>query len=178
MYHLKLTAMKNSVALQTVSRYQVSQTVLVLAATMILPLVIHLIPNINGNLSGAVLLPIFWAPMFAAFTYKRHVAIFAGIFAPLLNYLILGRPAPEMVVTLGFEIVAFALIVSELKNLSIVKYVAAPVAYLVASLVVVTGMSFFNEHLSFSMWVNATRVAIPGIVILGLANLVLLRFSK
>lgn len=170
--------MKNSVALQTVSRYQISQTVLVLAATMILPLVIHLIPNINGNLSGAVLLPIFWAPMCATFVYKRHIAIFAGIFAPLLNYLILGRPTPEMVVTLGFEIVAFALLLGWLKNLSIVKYVAAPVAYLVASLLVVTGMSFFNEHLSFAMWVNATTVAIPGILLLGLANLALLRFSK
>lgn len=170
--------MKNSVALQTVSRYQISQTVLVLAATMILPLFIHLIPNINGNLSGAVLLPIFWAPMLATFVYKRHVAIFAGIFAPLLNYLILGRPTPEMVVTLGFEIVAFALLLGWLKNLSIVKYVAAPVAYLVASLLVVTGMSFFNEHLSFAMWVNATTVAIPGILLLGLANLALLRFSK
>ncbi len=170
--------MNKSVALQMVSRYQVSQTVLVLAATLILPLVIHLIPNINGNLSGAVLLPIFWAPMFAAFAYKRHVAIFAGIFAPLLNYLILGRPAPEMVVTLCFEIVAFALILGWLKNLSIVKYVAAPVAYLVASLVVVTGMSFFSEHFSFAMWVNAITVAIPGILLLGLANLTFLRLSK
>lgn len=170
--------MKNSITLQAAARYQATQTILVLAATMILPLVIHLIPNINGNLSGAVLLPIFWAPLFAAFAYKKHVAILAGIFAPLLNYLIFGRPTPEIVVTLGFEIVAFALLVSYLKNLSIVKYVAAPVAYLVASLIVVTGMSFFNDHLSFPMWVNATTVALPGIVLLGLANLAFLRFSK
>lgn len=170
--------MKNALTLQAVSKYQISQTVLVLAATMILPLVIHLIPSINGNLSGAVLLPIFWAPMVAALVYKKHVAILAGIFAPLLNYLILGRPAPEMVVTLGFEIVVFALILGWLKNLDLVKYVAAPVAYLVASLLVVVGMSFFNEHLSFAVWVNATTVALPGIVLLGLANLVFLRFSK
>lgn len=170
--------MKNSVALQTASRYQVSQTILVLGATMILPLVIHLLPNLNGNLAGAVLLPIFWAPMFAAYEYKKHVAVFAGIFAPLLNYLILGRPAPEMVVTLGFEIVAFALLVSWLKNLSLVKYIAAPVAYLIASWLVVTGMSFVSPHFSLTMWLNATTVAIPGLVLLELANLIFLRFKK
>ena len=80
--------------------------------------------------------------------------------------------------TLGFEIVVFALILGWLKNLDLVKYVAAPVAYLVASLLVVVGMSFFNEHLSFAVWVNATTVALPGIVLLGLANLVFLRFNK
>lgn len=170
--------MKNAVTLQIAAKYQLSQTVLVLAATMILPLVIHLIPNINGNLAGAVLLPIFWAPMVAAFVYKKHVAILAGIFAPLFNYLILGRPAPEMVVTLGFEIVLFALLASWLKNLQAVKYIAVPVAYVIASLTVVSGMSLLNDHASFSIWVNTTTVAIPGILLMGLGNLLLLRFRK
>ena len=170
--------MKNALTLQTTAKYQITQTLLVLAATMILPLVVHLLPNLNGNLAGVVLLPVFWAPMFAAFVYKKHVAILSGIFAPLLNYLILGRPAPEMVVTLGFEIVLFVLIFAWIKNLQIVKFVAAPVSYLVASLLVVAGMSFFSEHASLSMWVNSTTVAIPGILLMGIANLLLLRFRK
>lgn len=170
--------MKTAITSQIAAKYQLSQTALVLAATMILPLVIHLLPNINGNLSGAVLLPIFWAPMIAAFVYKKHVAILAGIFAPLLNYLILGRPAPEMVITLAFEIVIFALLLSWIKNLRLTKYMAAPVAYLIASLLVVTGMSFVNEQVSFSMWVNTITVAIPGILLMGVANLLLLRFRK
>jgi len=170
--------MKNALTLQTTAKYQITQTLLVLAATMILPLAVHLLPNLNGNLAGAVLLPIFWAPMFAAFVYKKHVAILSGIFAPLLNYLILGRPAPEMVVTLGFEIVLFALVFASIKNLQIVKFVAAPVAYLVASFLVVSGMSFFSDHASLSMWGNSTTVAIPGILLMGFANLLLLRFRK
>jgi hypothetical protein len=170
--------MKNAVATQFAAKYQVTQTVFILAATMILPLIIHLIPNINGNLAGAVLLPIFWAPMFAAFVYKKHVAILAGIFAPLLNYLILGRPVPEMVVTLNFEIVLFALLLSWAKNLNIVRYVAAPLTYVVASILTVACMSFFSDHASLSMWVNSTVIAIPGIVLMGLANFAFLRFSK
>jgi hypothetical protein len=167
-----------TLTLQDAAKYQITQTFAILVATMALPLVIHLLPNMNGNLAGAVLLPIFWAPMFAAFVFKRHVSILAGIFAPLFNFLILGRPAPEMVVMLSFEIVLFSVIISWLKNQKIIGYLAAPLAYIIASLAVVGGMSFFVKHLSFESWANSTLVAVPGILLLTVANLLLIRFRK
>lgn len=171
--------MKNASILRISAKYQITQTIVILVATMILPVLVHLLPNINGQISGAVLLPIFLAPLFAAFVFKKHVAIFAGIFAPLFNYLIMGRPAPEMVITLGFEVVLFALLVSELKNLKGINYIAAPLAYLVVSFVVAFGLSVFGSLTNpVSFWLNSTFIAIPGILLLGVINLAILKFRK
>jgi len=171
--------MKNATILQLSTKYQVTQTVQILIATMILPVLVHLLPNINGQISGVVLLPIFFAPMVAAFIYKKHVAIFAGIFAPLFNYLLMGRPAPEMVVTLGFEVVLFVLVLSWLKSLKGIKYIAAPLSYLLISFVVAIGLSVLgNLSNPVSFWANSTFVAIPGILLLGIINLAILKFRK
>jgi hypothetical protein len=171
--------MQNTQLVQLSSRYQLTQTAVVLGATMILPMLVHLLPNINGQISGAVLLPIFFAPMIAAFLYKKHVAIFAGIFAPLLNFLIMGRPAPEMVITLGFEVVLFVLALSWLKNSRFILYLAAPLAYLISSLLVVGGLSILGNLTNpISFWLNSTVIAIPGIILLGLLNVVILKFRK
>ena len=171
--------MKNVHVLQLSSKYQITQTVVILAATMILPILIHLLPNINGNISGAVLLPIFFAPMFATFIYKKHVAIFAGIFAPLLNFLIMGRPAPEMIITLGFEVVLFVLILGLLKNFNAIRYFAAPLAYLFSSLIVAVGLSLIGNLVNpLSFWMNSTFIAVPGILLIGILNIAILKFRK
>jgi hypothetical protein len=171
--------MKNVLALQFTSKYQITQTAIVLAATMILPILVHLLPNINGQLAGAVLLPVFFAPMIAAFLYKKYVALFAGIFAPLLNFLIMGRPASEMVIMLGFELVLFVLVLGWMKNLKAIRYFAAPVAYMISSLIVVLGLSVFNNLINpVSFWLNSTIAAIPGILLMGILNLAILKFRK
>lgn len=171
--------MKNVNAIQFASKYQITQTVIILAATMVLPVLVHLLPNLNGQLAGAVLLPIFLAPMFAAFMYKKHVAIFAGIFAPMFNYLIMGRPAPEMVITLGFEVVMFAVLLSWLKNMKGIQYIAAPLSYLISSLAVVLGLSLFGTQSSpVAFWLSSTAIAVPGILLMTVANLALLRYQK
>jgi hypothetical protein len=171
--------MKNVNTLQITARYQVTETLIILAATMLLPVLVHLLPNINGNLSGAVLLPIFLAPMIAAFFYKKHVAILAGIFAPLLNYLIMGRPAPEMVIMLASEIVLFALLLVWLKNINVIRYIAAPLAYLVASLAVASVLSVVGTLANpVLFWMNSTTIALPGIILMGIINVAILRFRK
>jgi hypothetical protein len=171
--------MRNTAIIPFSSQYQLSQTVFVLAATMALPVLVHLLPNINGQLSGAVLLPIFLAPMVATFLYKKHVALVAGIFAPLLNYLIMGRPTPEMVITLGFEVALFALVLSWLKNLKAIQYLAAPLSYLIASFVVAIGLSVIGTLPNpVSFWLNSTSIAVPGILLMAMANLAILRFQK
>lgn len=171
--------MKNVNALQITSKYQLTQTLVILIATMLLPVLVHFLPNINGNLSGAVLLPVFLAPMIATFFYKKHVAIFAGIFAPLLNYLILGRPAPEMVIMLASEVVVFVLLLGWLKNLKNIAYVAAPVSYLAASLIVTFSLSVLGNLANpVSFWMNSVQIAVPGILLMGLINVAILRFRK
>ena len=171
--------MKNTQAISLTSKYQIAETVIILGATMLLPLLVHLLPAIGENPSGAVLLPVFIAPMAATFFYKKQVAIFAGIFAPLFNYLLLGSPAPQMVVMLSIEIVAFVLILGWLKNKASVRYVAAPLAYLgavVATLFALAVSGVISNPVSFGL--NAVVTAVPGIILLAIGNLVLLKFRK
>lgn len=171
--------MKNTSIIQIAAGIQVKETVFVIAATMILPVLVHLLPNINGNLSGAVLLPVFIAPMIAAYIFKKHVAIFAGIFAPLLNYLIISRPAPDMVILLGFELVLFVLILTSIKKISVVKYIAAPLSFIFASIITIVGFSLAGNIADpVSFWLNNTIVAIPGIILLAIGNLLILKYRK
>ncbi len=58
--------MKTSTIIQLTARYQLAQTLFVLVATMVSPILIHLLPDINGYTPGAVLLPIFFAPLIAS----------------------------------------------------------------------------------------------------------------
>lgn len=171
--------MKNISIIQIATGLQIKETVFVIAATMILPVLVHLLPNINGNLSGAVLLPLFIAPMVAAYFFKKHVAIFAGIFVPLFNYLLMSRPAPEMVIILGFELVLFVLILTAIKNISVIKYFASPISFLLASLITVFGFSFAgNITAPSAFWITNTIIAIPGIILLAVSNLLILKFRQ
>lgn len=171
--------MKSTTILQLSAKYQLAQTTAVLAATMALPFLIHLLPNINGNLAGAVLLPIFIAPMMATFWYKKHVALLAGVIAPLLNFLITGQPAPAMVIALAFEIAGFVLLLSWLKEIRYIRYVAAPLAFLMTSLLVAFGLSLIGRMTDpASAWVSGIEIALPGVLLLGLINIAVLQFRK
>lgn len=160
-------------------KVQVIETAIILAATMLVPFLVHLFPAINGNPAGMVFLPIFIAPLVAVFFFRTHVALVAGLLAPVLNYLLLGHPAPQMVLVLSTEIVAFVLIVNWLKNKSLVKYIVAPMAFVVAAFcaAIVTGLlGIVASPVSF--WTNAIMVGFPGIILLGGINLALLKIRK
>lgn len=171
--------MKTSTIIQLTARYQLAQTLFVLVATMVSPILIHLLPDINGYTPGAVLLPIFFAPLIAVFIYKPHVAIFSGIFAPVLNYLILGLPTPPVVITMGVEVVLFVWMVYRLKDFKPIGYLAAPISYMISSLLVLLGLSVFSNVVNpFTLWTSNMLVALPGILLLGLVNFTVLKLQE
>ena len=162
-----------------IQRLQVIETVVVLFATMLIPFLVHLAPSINGNLSGMVFLPIFIAPLVAVFFFRIHVALIAGLLAPLMNYLILGRPGTEMVLLLSTEILVFVFLLNWAKNKSILRYIAAPLAFIIASFVAANLSSLLGFiPTSFSLWTNAIVVGFPGIIIMGLINWALVNAKK
>lgn len=170
--------MKSSI-LQISTKYQVAQTTLVLAATMVLPFLVHLLPNINGNLAGAVLLPVFVAPLVAAYLFKKHVALFAGVVAPLLNYLLIGQPRPDVVISLSIEIALFVSLLLVFKNIRVLEYLAAPAAYLLASVLVVAGIALTGTLASpVAYWISTTTAALPGIVLIGVFSILFSIYKK
>ncbi len=159
--------------------YQLTETVVILLATMLLPLLVHLLPDLNDQPMGKILLPVFWAPMVAVYFFRRHVAIIAGIFAPLFNFLLLGRPDPDMVLLLSFEVVVFVLLLDALRRVKFMQYLAVAVSYIVAAAFALLLM-FVLGSLSnpIGMWISSMQVAVPGIGLMVLANLLILRLQR
>ena len=160
----------NTVTLKkTLVQLQVKETVIVLAMSVILPFVIHLIPSFAGVPTGARLLPMFYAPFIAVVLFRLHVAIIAGLLSPILNSLFLGLPLPEKVFVLTLELVVFIVISYLIHRRWRDFWGTAPFAYLASVLIVTCLLGSINFFLSTI--VNA----LPGIAVLALINIFLLR---
>lgn len=154
---------------KTLVKLQVKETVLILAASVTLPFLVHLVPPIRGIPLGARLLPIFYAPFIAVILFKPHVAIIAGLFSPILNSLFTGYPLPEIIAVLTIELVVFSVISYLIQRRWRDFRGTAPLAYLAALLSVsclLRSMEFF---------ISTAFNALPGIAVLALMNIFLLR---
>ncbi len=156
---------------------QVTPTVIVLLATCLLPLLIHLIPLSTGAPIGAVLLPIFYLPFIALIFFRKHVALVAALLAPTINFLLTGSPQWELVAILSVELLAFVLLASNLLRHHLLKWLAAPIGYFGA--VVIASLCFMvwplMPNLSAAEFLTQSiGTALPGILVLAIINVVVL----
>lgn len=108
----------------------IKTTLVVLVATLLLPMLVHLIPATGPIPVGARLLPMFYAPFIAIVFFRLHVGLIAGMLAPVINHLLTGKPAWPIVGLLSTELVIFAIIAFLLIKINPIRWVAAPFAYL------------------------------------------------
>ena len=166
----------NTLSLPLIQRLELKQTILMLAASLLLPYLIHLIP-FQGDVSlGIRLLPLFYAPMIAALLFRFHVGLVTAALAPVLNFVVTGFPVHPMLTLLTVELVVFVCMVYLLRNNPILKWVNAPLALLIglgaASLLVpVVGMEITSIAFIKTALVNSW----PGIALLVLINHFLIR---
>jgi len=165
----KLTSMQN-----------VRDVTITLAAAVILPILIHLIPTPNGVPAGAVYLPIFIAPLVAILLKAPFAAIVTAIFAPALNHILTGNPAAPILVILTAELVVFTVIALVIHQrypsfmfLAIPAYAAAKVATLI---VMVTLKPLPAPPMTYVG--NSIVNAIPGIIILLILPFAVKRFLQ
>ncbi len=111
---------------------QVRPVLLLLAATCILPILIHLIPTAGAVPIGAKLLPIFYVPLIALIFYGLPVAMIIAVAGPLINYLLTGNPQWELVILFSFELLVFTLITGFLLKNTFTKWISAPLGLLAA----------------------------------------------
>ena len=108
-----------------------------LAASFLLPLVVHLLPAQAGPPAGARLLPIFFASLVLALRAGVVPALTVALLAPLVNRALTGMPAGPMLPTLLLELTLFTLLIVVARSfLPRVAAFLGPLAYLVAALAV------------------------------------------
>ncbi len=162
-----------------IKRLQVKELTILIAASVLLQFIIHLLPPVNGLPPGAMLLPIFYVPLIAVMFYKFHTAMVVAAFGPILNYFLTGNPKPGTIPLLTFEVFLFILILTALlkyKKLNKAgSFIAVLSALTVSPLVfsLFSGSGFPGMHLLISL-----KNAVPGIVVLVLLNILLLRLKE
>lgn len=153
-------------------------TAWVLLVAIALPILVHLAPPFNGIPMGAYLLPMFYMPIVALIAYRLPVALIVAALAPPINFLISGNPHWGLMGMLTFELVIFTLMSYVFLLQGIIKWIAAPLAYLgtktISSAVLIfiplidaSPVQFFSTSLSN---------AVVGIVILFVINVLCLKY--
>lgn len=159
---------------------QIQELIVVLAASVILPILIHTIPSYGSIVIGARLLPMFYAPFISISYANPHVALIASFLAPSLNALITGLPVPGLRTLLTLQLVIF----TSLSYLSLKKWPAFWGASLISYLTAVFSSSlslYFiplvqKEPLAY--FVNTLVQGLPGIFILLLINIGVVKLKK
>ncbi|MEX0884645.1 MAG: hypothetical protein WDZ72_14340, partial [Cyclobacteriaceae bacterium] len=78
--------MHTLIQIQKSNRYTLG--LIVISAAVLLPILIHLIPPVNGIPMGAYLLPMFYIPLISLLIFGRKIALIVAALAPVLNFLL------------------------------------------------------------------------------------------
>ncbi|MBK9150485.1 MAG: hypothetical protein IPM26_05585 [Saprospiraceae bacterium] len=110
----------------------------ILTITLVFPFFVHLLPSFNGVPAGAVLLPMFYISVPALYLFKdvRLVALSVSL-APIVNHIVSGRPAMELMTILAFELMVYTFITCRLlhKAHDLVQRNAGGISYLITKLI-------------------------------------------
>lgn len=158
----------------------VKETVLVLAATLVLPFLVHAIPAAGGVPWGARLLPMFVAPFVGVVLFRLHVGLLPALLAPAVSFFLIGMPAAPVAARLALDLTAFTLLAYALLRatpLRSLRWVAAPLAYLAAK-VLVEPLALALPGVAAGDLAAAVWTAFPGVVLLLALNVLLVEAQR
>lgn len=154
-------------------------TILVLGVTVAIPFLVHLIPFSDSVPIGAKLLPMFYAPLAAMILFRFQVAFVAAVLAPFINFALTGQPILEITLLLSLELGLFSVFVYFLLQGRMLKWIAAPLAYLLAKVISSLMIGWFPiEMTSLDFWTTSIYNGLPGLLILLGLNILVLRLWK
>ena len=165
----------NSIAIDNniISKYQIKEIIFVLAFSILLQVLIHLIPSGSTPL-GAVLLPLFYAPFIAALFYRVHVGLTVAVLSPICNYLITGNPVIGLIGIVTLELVIFVLLTKLLNSQNIFIYVNAPASFLLtkvfSSLAILIFPWIYPTGNFLDYYSSSVQKGIAGILVLFAVN--------
>lgn len=143
---------------------------LFIAGNIILPQICHLIPQ-----GGLILLPIYFFTLIGAYKYGWKTGLLTAIFSPLLNSLLFGMPAPEVLPAIIIKstllAVAAGAAAAYFKRVSIVI-----LALVVLSYQIFGTLAEWIMVKDFSIAVQDFRIGIPGMLIQILGGYLFIRY--
>jgi len=158
---------------------QAFYTALTLTGMVMLPIIVHLIPFSGIQPLGAYLLPMFVAPLVAAFYVSPIGLILAAVLAPVINNALTGMPPIPMLYFVTSELILFSMIVywivqkeKTFLGFSVLAFLAAKLAVMVPKILILNGgfdLPAFGQNLA------GLTISIPGILILFAVERLLLR---
>lgn len=153
------------------------ETTVLLAVAWLVPLLVHLLPWSGERPLGAHLLPMFWAPLVAAYFYGAALGAAIAVFAPAVNLLVTGLPALPMMGTLAAETVVFAVLVAAAVRRRPRWVVVAPLAGAVAIAVVLLLQPLVSAGVfDAAAFGRAFTASLPGLVVMAALNAALVWF--
>lgn len=158
---------------------QIQELTVVLSATVILPIAIHMIPSYGGVPMGSRFLPMFYAPFIAITFLNPHVGLTAAFLAPSLNALITGLPAAGIKTLLTIQLVVFTVLSYLILRKWPKFWGVAPLSYLAAllssSLILYFIPRILIQKEPLVYLITTLTCGLPGILTLLLINIVVVR---
>jgi hypothetical protein len=154
--------MENTAKLYTLnltqSRAWLMATIFV-AGNLILPQLCHLLP-----VGGPVLLPIYFFTLVAAYKYGLWVGLATAVFSPVVNHLLFGMPAAEMLTPILVKSIALAFAAAYAAKwsgrVSLLAIVGAVLAYQI-----VGTLAEWAIVDNFTMAIQDFRLGLPGMLL-------------
>ena len=174
----------NSIAVKSglLTKIQVKETVLILSLSVLIPFLVHFLPDFNGVAIGAIFLPMFWAPYIAVKYFKFHVGLIAALTAPILNYWITGNPHMAIISLMTIQLALFVVVSGLLKNFGKLKYLNAVLAYIIAiaaaSIVIISLPALMPNLVLGNYFMTAFVSGLPGLILLAAINFASVRFNN
>ncbi|MBW7885891.1 MAG: hypothetical protein H3C34_25325 [Caldilineaceae bacterium] len=161
--------MLHTTSLKQAGWIQIPAAAATVAAMLVLPFLVHLIPLAGPVPIGARLLPIFYAPLVAVAFFHPGVALVASLVTPAINYALTGQPAAPIAISLTVELVIFSAVALLVQRRWPRFWLVGPVAYAFARIgsLVLAGVQGTTPWAALpAAWLNGLLVALPGLLIL------------
>lgn len=134
-------------------------SLLFISGNIILPQLAHLVPQ-----GGLIFLPIYFFTLIAAYKFGLKAGLLTAVFSPLVNHLLFGMPALEMLpiilIKSGLLAFAAATIASKSKSISLLLIAIAILSYQI-----VGGMAEWAITGSFNAAIQDFTIGFPGMLI-------------
>lgn len=174
--------MLNAKTLKQNKVLQIPATVVTIGAMLLLPFLVHFLPQVGGVPMGARLLPIFYAPLLAAIFFNPAVGIIASLVTPLLNHTLTGMPESGIVVILTVELTVFSILMQRLYHRWPKFGGLAPFAYIMAKVaslfILILVPANFIAASPWQFFLVSLRNAWPGMAVLLAINLIIVWMKR
>ena len=151
------------------------KTAATVTGMVLLPILVHLIPFSGAAPLGAYLLPMFIAPLSAAFYLSPVGLVMAALLAPVINHALTGMPAAAILTGLMAELALFSLIVWWLVQKRPGMFGVSFLAVISSKLAIWIGGLLMGSSVSVSLFLSGILTALPGLLVLFAVELLLRR---